>query len=355
MRLFWFCLFLCCFLQTTAQEQDTSGFGDFNPNEFANYGDSENAKRFCNQKIRFQSPAKLISLGYEVQGPFSIESKWNQDQGNTVLPVETSQIQMVHGLTLGANFPVISRNSLILNLGINHQESNFLFKDTPANAFQRNLQLNGLRTTGVGFTVFKPLNEKHFLIITGNADANHNFSFRQKRYDFSKTLTYSGAALFGWKKGDHRMIGVGVTRTYRGGELLYVPVFLYNKTFNDKWGTEILLPARAHIRRTFSPKSLLMAGYELIGNSYFVRNDQTGDNPLQRFEEMHLRRSEIKLRMVYERSLKNFIWISVQAGLRYNYKFDVSESLDTKSGDFLILNRIGNPFYCNVSVNLVSP
>jgi hypothetical protein len=75
-----------------------------------------------------------------------------------------------------------------------------------------------------------------------------------------------------------------------------------------------------------------------------------------------LRRGELRIRAVFERSIKNFIWISAQAGFRYNYSFNVDE---VPNGDFFrgffgdqtygMENFLGNTFYSMVSINLVSP
>jgi hypothetical protein len=148
------------------------------------------------------------------------------------------------------------------------------------------------------------------------------------------------------------MWALGATQTWRGGELLYVPLLMLNKTFNDKWGLEMLLPARAHVRYNFSPQSLLLAGFEIEGNSYRMLTE-----PDAVFEKgiSHLRRSELKFRMIYEKKLFGFVWISVQAGYRYNFKFNFSEERDSKRGDFLVTSKLGNPLYAGISLNLVSP
>lgn len=153
------------------------------------------------------------------------------------------------------------------------------------------------------------------------------------------------------------MYGFGLARTYRVGELNYIPAFLYNYTFpSRKWGVEALFPARANIRRTFNPRILAFFGYELEGNSYLIRNNGTPLYP--GVDQVHLRRSELRIRFTAERSLKDFIWISLQAGLRYNYNFNVDQrELFRGFGDtpYFWENTIANTFYANVSINLVSP
>jgi hypothetical protein len=57
--------------------------------------------------------------------------------------------------------------------------------------------------------------------------------------------------------------------------------------------------------------------------------------------------------------------MSVQAGYRLNYRFDVDRLVSGKeiyrafgfasNAPYVMVNELGNPFYLNVSFNLVSP
>lgn len=136
------------------------------------------------------------------------------------------------------------------------------------------LNENILHSMGVIASMFKPLNEKNYLILQANLDFNSAFP-RNGVSPTSEALTLSGAAIYGWKSNERKMWGLGVSRTYRMGRPIVVPVFLWNQTFNDKWGTEIILPAKGFVRRNISAKSLLLAGYELEGNQYLLPGANT--------------------------------------------------------------------------------
>jgi hypothetical protein len=159
---------------------------------------------------------------------------------------------------------------------------------------------------------------------------------------------------------------VGVARTYRVGEINYIPVVLYNATdARNKWGTEILFPARAHVRRTLNPRNMLFFGYELEGQSYRLWRNLEGDETDLSAEDLEIRRGEARVRFVYECSLKSFVWLSVQAGYRVNYRYDVDRLVEgeeiyrafglLRDDPYAQVNGMGNPFYLNVSLNLVSP
>ncbi len=362
-KIFLSILLVCCSIGL-ALSQDTTNVDELPPiDNFDDYDDAQATKRFCTQKVRNLTPTKLYSIGYEVQGPFNISSVVGKRYaGKTQLQdsPEDVKVNLVHGLQLGVNYPIISRSDVIVSLTGQYSESQFIIDDPKGYSFYRNLQ-NGLRTGGLGTTIFKPLNEENFLIVQAQLDANGNFNsvntFGTSR---QRGATFSWATILGKKKSDDFMWGIGFTQTYRGGERLLIPILFYNRTFNDRWGTEILFPARIHFRRNFSPKSLLQLGYEIVGNSYHIQNVRGTAADLSPYDDLQLRRSEVKIRAIYERSLKNFIWVSVQGGLRYNYKFNLSEANGVRSGGlindiFLLENTIGNPLYFNISLNLVSP
>lgn len=334
----WAMLFLngLAFAQTDTTKTSTEEIN------FDDFGDADNKdiRTFCTQKVSYLSPTKLISIGYEAQLPFFLTSE-NVSKKTTGI----SKINSFGGLRLGFNAPAISRSNFILNLGVTFWNTSVRIR-VPENATPfSGIKAWALNSTGINATVFKPFNNKNFMIIQASADLNGNYrNFGDLN---AKGMTYSGTAIYGWKKNDNFMWGVGVSRTYRAGQLLHIPVILLNRTFNQKWGIETILPAKFNVRRNFSPSSYLLLGYEIEGNTFFVAN--TG-------QDVYLRRGEMKPRITFEKKLAGFVWLSAQAGWRYNWRFDgFSTQNPVKNEKPLIVNSLGNPLYFNVSINLVSP
>lgn len=200
-----------------------------------------------------------------------------------------------------------------------------------------------MSTESFNLTVFKPLNEKHFIIAQANLDVSTIDNDNSWAYSKSGLSVY-GSVMYGWKKGDYRMLAVGLSRTYRLGRPLIVPILLYNKTFDDKWGMECLFPARAHVRYNFSTNSMLLAGYELEGQQFdLIENEQ------------FLQRGEIKPRVVFEKRLKGFFWLSAQAGYRINGRFNLVNKYDGQEKNEVLKNNFGNAPYFNIGINFVSP
>ena len=323
--------------------------------DYSQYADVETTtskiKRYCSQKIVGLSPAKLISIGYDFVGNNSLTS----DTISNYFDGE-SNINYNNGLRFAANFPVISNNKMILNLGVNYLDFKYQFQDASnyLHPLNNTLTKYGLRSYGANATLFKPLNEKHFVIAQASFDANSSSGIDEFQSDY---LKISGAAIFGFKPHERLQYGFGVTRTYRGGGINYLPVILYNYTFvNKNWGIEMLLPARANLRYTINARNMLFAGFEVEGNSYaLIKFKQEYNLPNNNIQ---LHRSEIRPRLTYEFSVYKFIWLSLQAGYRLNYKFNIDEGDNYKTisdKPYLMENSLKGSYYFNLSLNLVSP
>jgi hypothetical protein len=332
-------LVLSASLATKAQEDSLDN------TDYSQFGDATGVKRYATQKILNQSPQRIVSIGYEYQGSFLMPSVPFYP---TQLPALDYSLRNVSGLRAQVNVPVISNTKLIWQLGANYANSSWQF-ETPntSNPFITQLNSRGMHTFGLNTTIFKPLNEKRFLIVQASADVNGVFS--KPGEISSKALTFSGAAIYGWKFSERNMLGVGIARTYRAGRLLYVPTLLWNKTFSDKWGMELLLPARAHLRRNFSTSSLLQLGYELEGNQYWMQTPSPNG-------VVFIQRGELKPRIMWDKKLMGFFWLNVQVGMRYNWRFDMMNVYDgRKDSQRFFTSNLRNPVYGAISINFVSP
>ena len=312
--------------------------------DYSNFGDADGVKRFCTQKVLNQTPQRIISLGFEQYGAFEMP-------GVSFLTRQAPaqiNINQVNAIRAQVNVPVISTNKLIWQMGVNYWSSKFNVANPNVNEFATALSNNALLTAGLNTTVFKPLNEKNFLIFQASADVNGLF---ENVNDIqNKAMTASGTIIYGWKTSEKNMIGAGLARTYRAGRLLQVPVLFRNKAFNDKWGMELLLPARGFVRYNFSTTSMLQAGFELEGNQFLVRLPQTLSI------NTYIQRGEVKPRIMWDKKLTGFLWLNAQAGLRYNYRFDVVNRYDAmEESQRFFSSNLGNPLFFNISLNFVSP
>ncbi len=335
-----FC-FTC--LVAGAQVTDTSTVVD--NTDYSSFGDVAGVKRYVTQKVLNQTPNRIVSIGYEYHGSFNMP---NVPLYPTALAPQTFNVNRLSGLRAQVNIPVVSTTKIIWQMGANYWQSGYAFEANDGkNPFITKLNDKGMHTAGINTTIFKPLNEKNFLIFQASADFNG--VFQNLKEVNSRALTFSGAAIYGWKKSEKNMFGIGVSRTYRAGQALAVPIILWNKTFNDDWGMELLLPARGHLRYNFSTSNILQLGYELEGNQYWMRTPSPKG-------EVYIQRGELKPRLMWDKRLFGFVWLNVQGGLRYNWRYDVMNQYDARKDDQLFFrSKLGNPFFFNVSLNFVSP
>ena len=255
-------------------------------------------------------------------------------------------------------FPVISNTKWLLNLGLSYLENRYQVSADESkkliHPLNKTMVSNGLTSLGANATLFKPLNDTRFLLTQWSFDFNGDYNSIPN----PNTLKVSAALVYGIKKHDRRQWGLGVARTYRVGELNYIPIVLYNYTFpNKKWGIETLLPARGAIRYTANARNIILGGFELEGNSYRL-NSLMANNSVP-YNNLELRRSELRFRLTYEVSLYKFIWLSTQLGYRYNYSFNLDEGEFFRgfhgTQQYVSVNKLSNPIYFNISINLVSP
>ncbi|MGB0432443.1 MAG: hypothetical protein ACPGLV_18350 [Bacteroidia bacterium] len=241
---------------TTATEEDYSMYDDFG------YAD-EGSVEFANAKVIGISPARFISIGYDYQAGYDIEAGSMLD-GIDANAAQTASVLSTQGVRLAANVPVLSKNSILIQLGGQYWNMNYNFDNANDlnNPLLNTLSENGLSTFGLNTTIYKPFNGETFMLAQINADMNGDFAFGA--FQPMNYNRYSVAILLGKRPSDYKQWAFGLSRTYRAGELNYVPIFMYNYTSqNEKWGIEALLPARGHVRYKFSARSLLMFGFEL--------------------------------------------------------------------------------------------
>jgi hypothetical protein len=308
---------------------DSASVEPYNPNEFA---DADESKKYCTQKVLNQAPTKLIGVAYEMNLGFVNKNSLGSDKINSM-----------GGLRTNISILAISTNKLILSAGATYWGSKIHTDATVTNPSLLQTYSQTLHLEGFNLLLFKPLNERNFIIAQANVDASyisHDDTWRLTK----PSVTYYGSAIYGWKKGDQRMLGVGLSRTYRLGRPLFVPILLYNETYNDHWGVEFLLPARAHVRYNFSTNQLLMAGYELEGQQFDLSQNS-----------QFLQRGEIKPRLVYEQKLKGAFWASLQVGYRINGRFNFVDRYNGKEKNEVFINNLGGAPYFNFGINFVSP
>jgi len=349
-----FCL-IAGFKVVLGQEQEETEDFDYDDFDISQFEDTGDSKAFCTNKILGQSPTPLVSLGFDVQGPANLVTP-----AIGVFEEETSEWSLASGFRFNPNIPVISKNDILINWGLNfthlkYRSGNDVIYQNPLNATLDEFQLNWLNTN---FTVFKPLNDRHFLLAQAGFELNGDYSLSDG--PSLKDGRVPLALIFGFKPNDRLIWGPGISRTYLGGALNVIPVIYYYKTFqNEKWGVEALFPGRIQARYRSNSRNVLLFGYNVEGATYRLSNfSGVPFSNSVTTEPVELRRSEIRAGFTYTRGLNDFIWAGIQAGYRINYSFELDEDdffRGFDSEDYLQENTLDNTWYLQLSISLVSP
>ena len=346
--------------QVTDEEEDDTDYGA------VELVDGGKTKTYANSRIVGTAPQRFVSVGWDVQGPydmtFSPIGSYPEGTEFAANQLATGRAQYTGGFRFNANIPVISRNNLVWQMGATYWDTRYNITDIAGDATASGkdvlnaLNQNGIRTGGINTTIYKPLGEYTFVLVQASVDMSGDYGF-----GLQNEVRTSVAALWGKRPNDRKQWAVGLSRTYRVGAMNYIPIFLYNWTApNRKWGIEALLPARGAVRYNIDRKSLIMAGFELEGQSYrlnglsMLPSDQGS---------LEIRRGELRPRLEYMRQLTGYFWVGVQAGYRLNYSFDADVLPTGKeffrgftgTQPFAMLNSLGSAPYAQITINFVSP
>jgi len=149
---------------------------DYSMYDNVSYADA-GTKAYCTNKIEGLSPSKLISVGYDYQMGYSLTSA-NTPDGQLAENYDQADFARSNGMRVALNVPVISRNDLIVQVGANYWNQAYSLENTGINnPVAEGMSNNGLRTTGLNLTVFKPFDETRFFLFQGSGDLNGDYSF----------------------------------------------------------------------------------------------------------------------------------------------------------------------------------
>lgn len=275
-------------------------------------------KVLCNPLVLGQLPKKAISVQYEYQ---------TSSDNVSILPglpvAFQNNIEGVQGLRLNLNRNVVVKPTLYMSVDLGWWYSRFATQPSFfAPEFVRAMDGMSFHSITASSNIFKPLDERHFLLVTLAVELNgNNKSFGKLG---AQNLFAGGGVFYGWKKGMTSMTAVGLLRAYRLGRVVHVPALLFNKSFNKKWGVEMLLPARALVRYTAGKQSFVTAGYDLEGGQFAI------SRPGSLLDNSFLQRGEIRPRVGYDAAIAKNWRITLNAGCRINGRFSFADNYDGK-------------------------
>ncbi len=305
------------------------------------------------KSVKYDSPSvvggrrsKALTIGLMLLPAFDIRSV------SRIEALEDANIQVknleVVGIKLKIPIILKPRTKLIFGFGYRYEEYN-LREEQPQPAVFANLKDKKLNSLDFNLFLSRAIAPNRFLIMRGGVQFNGDYG--QNKFPIARYTKYIFSGIYGWKKNKYTFNGVGLYFNYNLGSPSLYPAFVWNKTFNEKWGIESILPAKINLRYNFSEQSILVASTEIEGSSYHI---VLNDPPLSAFQALELRRADILNAITFEQEIYDFLWFSMSVGYRHNVNFDVSE--DNKIGSATIIdNQVGGGPFAQISLFVVPP
>jgi Domain of unknown function (DUF6268) len=254
-------------------------------------------------------------------------------------------------LDLRLRFPLLNKPSLTIAAGIKYTQEEFNFNNNNQNdyAFYKDLQDRPLKSLGLHFYALKPTKNNKYFILRASFDLNGDYD--SKHFSMPDFLKFSITPLIGWKKNENLSYAIGFSYGYTFGRPLIFPVISVNKNFNCNLGIESVLPVSIRLRYTKNEKNYFYTGFELNGASYRLNNTGT---VFSDYDKLHLFRSELRYTINYEREIHDWLWFGLEAGLRHNFNFSLTNAPQGKS-NVIISNRLRDAPVINASIFVVPP
>lgn len=295
------CIFLCFLVQQiSAQDLVLSPIGE----------------SLCSPGVSGKSPGKGVLLDYTILPIFKVYPY------NTGIEKTEPQTSSSRHINFKLKIPIIHKPNFTMLLGFAHYLEEYdVSRQSNGNISILNaVHDRSLKSTRFSLNMLRPLDEKHYLAFKGDVSFNGDYSGLvrfEERY-----LKYNIGVLLGIKP--HQNFEWGVGLLYRSSFVVatipVLPFGLYNRTFNDKWGIEAIVPVSIKMRYNINPRSLILFGPEYESRSYSLdKVDAAFSTSLfSQPSEFFMRRSELKFSAAYEHQLTNWIWFNVQAGYSHN-------------------------------------
>ncbi|MEM9836555.1 MAG: hypothetical protein AAF828_08640 [Bacteroidota bacterium] len=292
---------------------------------------------YCKPGVRNRSQSRGLVFRYERQGGF------NWSMNNAQLEGTEQRVRFLEQLTFKFKVPVINQPSFKFLLGYEWDSEKYFFDNldpiregVPPTMWQL-LNERRLKSTKLSAYASKSWDDKFYSTFRIRLSLNGDYD---GLLDFGEDYrTYSAGAGFGKKVSEDEEWGVGITFSTNKARTVVIPFFLYNKTWNDRWGLESALPAQVFLRHNINGdiRNALLIGAKFDSRFYAINS--LGDaGRYENLDRFFLRNNGIRTQIHYEHNLGSWFWLYAQGGMmipvnaRFNALSDVNRDLQTQMG-----------------------
>jgi hypothetical protein len=309
---------------------------------------------YCNPRVNGIPPPTGISLSYERVMDYRIQTTSNVDY----LEDGEGEVNYNRRIKFKLKVPIINKDRFKLTYGFHYSHEEFRFEKPEELKYSLYKSLENKPLKSLGNNLYFMFPQKNNTFYAFQVNFHLNGDYYRSDMNLTDFLKISAGPIWGKKPNDNVMYGFGFAYSYTFGDPSITPLIAYYQTFNDHWGIEAMLPLEAKLRYNMNKKSIWYLGAEARGASYNIGLD---DPALQHKRSVELRHSEIKFKFSLEQEIYDFLWLSLQAGYRYNLNFNLAESNHNRSAtnfferEYIAESQLEDAFFFNVSLNIKPP
>lgn len=300
---------------------------------------------YCDPRIDGQARAKGIVFSYDRTLDHELRGSSEVD-GLADVNTEVRRNRRWFG---SIRVPIILKDGLQILAGYKRSEEAYSFDEDALrdDVVVSDIDDQTLSRSSFSLYVLKPQKGNRWLFAKGSLALNQNPKTLEGVSSFFK---YSVTALYGVKRSSRLSYGFGVSGNYLFGRATILPVFMYNRTFNRKWGIELNLPAKAVLRHNMNDRRLAYWVNRFVGDNYDV--DLTIGN---RRDTYFLERTEFHTYLRLEQEIHDWLWFGLDAGIRFGYNLDVVNGFGADRGELFITGSVDPAPRFSLSIFMVVP
>lgn len=295
------------------------------------------ARCYCKPGIRNKSRSRGVNLSYRLLG----EGTYGENDNPFSAP-PFSTFHSLQQLQFKIKTPIINKDNLKLLAGYKYEMEHFNFKQIGidfSDVFE-GLANDKLKSNSLSLLLSRPFTETKYFALrfrySSNGDYKQFMSFKNK-YSIYKLLGF-----YAIKPNEDLEWGFGLNISKSFRRTNFLPFFVYNKNFNQRWGIESVFPGFVFGRYNINPRNIFLFGAEYNSQSYRIDFDNSNEDPLA-FDYNH---SELVTSIKLEHRFFPWFWGSIKTGYQIHFsnefesKNDFSESFRAEPSDAFFF-RIG--------------
>jgi hypothetical protein len=316
---------------------------NFFPEDINLNTDEVELRCFCEPGVRYKSRTKGLEVTYG-----TMTNSVFEPEEPTVLTQPYSSFENQQQFKFDLKFPLINRDQFKLFMGYRYFSEFYQFDQIGVDFTETFTMLDqrNLKSNSVTAIMIKPINETQYLV--GRLAYSSNGNYQGWMNWDGKYGIFNALAAFTVKPNDFLEWGVGVNVSSSFRRTSFIPIVILNRTFNERWGLEAILPGFVFGRYNINTYNILLFGIEYDSRSYRMEVSNTGSTPF----DYAFNRSAFQSSVRLEHRFAPWVWGNFKLGYQINFSSDF-EATSAPTPGFLV--EPTNSLFVNVGLFLSPP